>query len=93
MTILLQHNDAYGATLARAKVDEQLKFLLERSDTMHIAWYMRNGQSLIETGNGVMYKELENPRAFANAIEKARKKAEMPDVVARVPWQWMGFEW
>ncbi|KAK2928297.1 Armadillo-like helical [Fusarium oxysporum f. sp. vasinfectum] len=93
MTILLQHNDAYGATLARAKVDEQLKFLLERSDTMHIAWYMRNGQSLIETGSGVMYKELENPRAFANAIEKARKKAEMPDVVARVPWQWMGFEW
>ncbi|EXK95469.1 hypothetical protein FOQG_04037 [Fusarium oxysporum f. sp. raphani 54005] len=93
MAILLQYNDAYGATLARAKVDEQLKFLLERSDTMHIAWYVRNGQSLIETGSGVMYKELENPRAFANAIEKARKKAEMPDVVARVPWQWMGFEW
>ncbi|KAG7411182.1 hypothetical protein Forpe1208_v009937 [Fusarium oxysporum f. sp. rapae] len=93
MNILLQYNDAYGATLARAKVDEQLKFLLERSDTMHIAWYMRNGQSLIETGSGVMYKELENPRAFANAVEKARKKAEMPDVVARVPWQWMGFEW
>jgi hypothetical protein len=93
MTILLQQSDAYGATLARAKVDEQLKFLLERSDTMHIAWYTRNGQSMIETGSGVIYKELENPRAFANAVDKARKKAEMPDVVARVPWQWMGFEW
>ncbi|KAG5755620.1 hypothetical protein H9Q70_001767 [Fusarium xylarioides] len=93
MTILLQHNDAYGATLARAKVDEQLKFLLERSDTMHIAWYVKDGQSLIETGSGVMYNELQNPRAFVSAVEKARKKAEMPDVVACVPWQWTGFEW
>ncbi|KAF5586712.1 NACHT LRR PYD domain-containing protein [Fusarium pseudocircinatum] len=80
--ILLQHNDAYGAALARAKVDEQVKFLLERSDTMHIAWYTRDGQSLIETGSGVMCRELEDPRAFVSAVEKARKKAEMPDVVA-----------
>ncbi|RKL46985.1 hypothetical protein BFJ72_g2722 [Fusarium proliferatum] len=93
MTILLQHNDAYGATLARAKVDEQLKFLVERSDVMHIAWYIKDGQSLIETGSGVMCKELESPRAFLSAVEKARKTAEMPDVVVRVPWQWMGFEW
>ncbi|KAF5676980.1 NACHT LRR PYD domain-containing protein [Fusarium circinatum] len=80
--ILLQHNDAYGATLARAGVDEQLKFLVERSDTMHIAWYVRDGQSLIEAGSGVMCRELENPRAFVSAVEKARKKADMPDVVA-----------
>ncbi|KAF5722109.1 NACHT LRR PYD domain-containing protein [Fusarium mundagurra] len=93
MTILLQHNDAYGATLARAKVDEQLKFLVERSDTMHIAWYVRDGQSLIETGSGVLCRELENPRTFVSAVEEARKKAEMPDVVVRVPWQCMGFEW
>ncbi|KAF5570594.1 NACHT LRR PYD domain-containing protein [Fusarium phyllophilum] len=93
VTILLQHNDAYGATLARAKVDEQLKYLVERSDTMHIAWYVRDGQSLVETGSSVMYNELENPRAFVSAVEKARKKAEMPDVVACVPWQWTGFEW
>ncbi|RBR14610.1 hypothetical protein FVER53590_29086 [Fusarium verticillioides] len=93
MTILLQHNDAYGATLARAKVEEQLKFLLERSDTMHIAWYVRDGQSLIETGSGVMCRELEDSRTFVSAVEEARKKAEMPDVVACVPWQWAGFEW
>ncbi|KAF4500245.1 NACHT, LRR and PYD domains-containing 3 [Fusarium agapanthi] len=93
MTILLQNNDAYGATLARAKVEEQLKFLVERSDTMHIAWYVREGQSLIETGSGVVYNEMENPRAFVSAVENARKKAEMPDVVVRVPWHWMGFEW
>ncbi|KAJ3547446.1 hypothetical protein NM208_g1508 [Fusarium decemcellulare] len=90
---LLKHGEAYATCLARTNVARLFELLLSRSYVTHLAWYAQDGQTHVETGNGVAHAPLENPRAFASAVKKARSKMGAPDVVVKVPRRWLGVEW
>jgi hypothetical protein len=79
--------------LVRTNVARLFEIHLSRSYVTHLAWYAQDGQTHVETGNGVAYAPLENPRAFASAVKKARKKMGAPDAVVKVPRRWFGVEW
>ncbi|CAG9997067.1 unnamed protein product [Clonostachys byssicola] len=80
---LLMKQDAFrvGATSSdNVDLRETFMSLLIQCSESHLAWYIHEGKSCIETRSGVQRLALENEERFRRAIEAHRKLFRMPEI-------------